>query len=289
MDKLKINIVLVDDNILNAQKLEMAVESYQSELAIYHVKTFSRVNAFQEAKRYILSNQQEIGLLLVDYNLNGNYGTDLFKLVDNARYRIYKILHSITDASIRYTKEELRDKQYDDFCYSKDKDDIQSALSAFENSILNVMLYGNKNFRSKYFNESTNRIGSIESQKISTKSTIIFFDVLYVESLKNERIAIHYRDLVSGEIHTATSTSSTLKEFKELNPNFKSVNSHLIVNLLWVAYIDTNVLEIIFVMTNNSVQHLKYVPTALFDQEIRPSLPKISEHIPTYFYSEVFR
>ncbi len=282
-NKAVINIVLVDDNLLNAQSLQWAIENFESDIAEYQITTFTSVNAFTEARRYIIGNQSEIGLLLVDYNLLDHFGTELFKVIDQKSYRIYKILHSITDDSIKSTKNELKNLWYDDFCSSKDEKDIQIALKTFENTILKVKLFGNRNFRSKYFNEHAYRISKDEAEKISTRSTISYFDVLYIESLKNEHISVAYRDSGSRKLKILNTTSLTLKQFRKSGLFFRHMNSTLLVNLLWVAKIDTDINRVKFISADNSIIHLDFNPTTLFDQEVRSLLPQISGHIPSFF------
>jgi response regulator RpfG family c-di-GMP phosphodiesterase len=282
-NKAIINVVLVDDNVINARSLQRAIENFESNLAEYRVINFTQIDAFAKARKYILDHQADLELLMVDYNLQGHYGIELFKLIDPKKYRVYKILHSITDDSIKSTKNELKNLEYDDFCSSKDEKDIQEALKTFESSVLKVKLFGNKNFRGKFFNEDIGRISAEEADKINKRSSISYFDVLYIESHKNEHISVAYRDSHSRKIRKLDTTAMTLKQFREKGLSFRYINNTLLVNLLWVARIDITESQIKFISADNSIIKLDLTITTLFENEIRPLLAKVSSDISPFF------
>jgi len=285
MASCKRNIVIVDDNLINCASLELSINTFISDLAEYEViKVFGGIKAFGQAKKYITHNQQEIDILLVDYRLNGNYGTELFKVINNSKYNIYKILHSEWDTSLVSTKDDLQSNKYHDFCQSKGLTHIQKAIKKFETEVLEVKLFGNKNFREKHTNNK-------DADRKCAGDSISFYDIVYAETVgKGEEVLkiVYVHDYKLDE-YTTKVKELAIKALCKTNLFFRRLNSHFVVNLLWVAdvekYFDSALGEekvrIKFITPDNLVCHKESHITSLFQKEVLPNISKIGIKTPS--------
>lgn len=281
---MEITVVIVDDDKYIPDNLKKIVEGYQS---IYHnegvtykvIQVFKEIFAFAKAKEYILDHQEDIDILLIDYHLTRGLGTDLFALIKK-EYKIYRILHSQTDNSLDESQEELSNKIYDHFCRTKEPEKIHESFEKFEKNILDIKLYGNRPFRDRNF---INLAKLNLASNLPTFAGINLFDILYAQSIGNDQITICFRDFNTKKIDFRTRTGKRLPFFTNSQFHFKSINTQTVINLLWVAKIDTSVNTIRFITLDNIVCELSYTPSpTIFDTEIKPLISDIGKNIPLF-------
>jgi len=271
-----VKVVIVDDLRRNIRHLKNAVEGYESIFAdsvFYRItESFGGRFAFQEAKQFILAKEQEIDILMVDYNLEDGYGTDLLKLL-TGKYKIYRILHSITDDTLD-TNLELHMKLYDDFCKSKDEQKIKKVISKYENEIVTIKLNGNPFFRSPKYRLNDN--GKTRFSWVS------FQNILYAESTGGDYIRITY--IKHDKIHNDKEVSGyRLTDFTGSKYPFHSLHSKLVINLLWVAGFNYSNKTITFITPDNSRLELPFLENDVFEIEIKPQIKNIIGNIPVFF------
>ncbi len=285
---MEIFVIVIDDIIDNADYIKNCIERYTSAYVenkniIYRVISFGGDNAYPEAKKYILSNQIVIDVIFADYQLGKGYGTDLFKLI-TPKFRIYKILHSETDRSLINTQD-LINIDYHSFSTTKSKNeiDIHEALKKYENKILSIKLKGNNSFRDKYFND----LGKLTEQakgEIGKNNSVKYYQAIFVESLANENIQVHYYDENTKTVQSFGKTTLTISgDFITKNLWFKRLNRKTAINLLWVSKIDifNNIVE--FISPDNKKVFLPFAPDKCFEDEVRPLINQIEKGTHPYF------
>jgi len=274
---MELKVLIVDDKLKFGKILKGAVENFKSVFPniFYTPIVIAGFDAYKKASEFIVSNQHEIDIMLIDYNIESNLkGTDLFELVNKSQFLIYKILHSITSKSQYSSKDDFKEL-YQDFRYSKDDKDITAALINYEKKILDIKLRGNEKFRSTYY-ISEERLGDEAKAQFEG---VRYFDILYAETdgKGKEKVTIHFRNNTTGKNDLKTKEPSHLKDLRDNNLIYKRISSSLLINMLWIAKIDNIKKTIRFISLDNTLLEIPFSPTAFFDSEIKPLLHNLDD------------
>lgn len=279
---MEIRVVIVDDAEIFAENIKRTVESYIPMHGVtYNVqKCFMGLNAFDEAKKYIIKNQSKIDLLLIDYSFPQNFGIELFTLLDNS-LSIYRILHSQTHTTFFKTQKKYQ-LDYDFFCKSKEEPYIKNALKDFEEDILKNKIYGVMPHRLHFY--TTNLILKKDTAKESPVSTegVNYRTIRYIKSIKKGSYQIFYLQEETNILTFVIANKTTLKEICGDNPCYLKVSSTIAVNMLWVAKFDPWHHKIHFIPHSNVRLSIDYVP--LTKETLSRYRSTININVPKFFH-----
>lgn len=284
---MNIKIVIVDDDIYNAESIHDSINSFKSiypdkEINYTVIEVFDGIFAYQNALKFIKANQNEIDIILADYQLTRGLGIDLLKQISKG-YRIYRVIHSETDISFLKLKDDYK-LFVDYFIYSKEDDSIHKALKIYERDILNIMLFGNKEFQSSYYINDT-KLNFVAGKPIKGLN-ILPAEIMFIHSLGEEKFIIYYCDNKTGMIDSRIGWKITINNFQTddfENYLFKRVHKQTIINLLWVSNFNIFQEEIEFIPSiKNMAFKRKFNFSDLFKEEVLPHLSDINK-LPDFF------
>jgi hypothetical protein len=286
MPAMTIRVLVVDDKRILAKNLEGIVNGFKSRFAnvSYIVKkTIFGSNTFDEARAYIQEYQEEIDMMMVDYNLDSDEkGEDLLDYVNPEKLSIYILMNSVTKDSLLKTQY-IRGIKYDDFCESKLQTAITKHLDKYESEILAIKLFGNPEWRNSYM------LNEFREQQEITKlrfGGIPIQNILYAKTanIGSKQITAYYYSAAINNKDEVTRSTHTINDFRRTGLPFKRISQSVFINLLWVAKIDISNKKIRFITPGNIIVEMAdYEPSEIFYEEVLPFIHNIDKEIPTFF------